>query len=192
MQDHHLEPHAQLCTDAQTMRYVGAGLALSPDAGLALGRKMLDHWTRHGYGPLMIERRLDGQLVGRTGLWFPQERDEPELIWLLGRAWWGRGYALEAVNAARRVAATCWGVDRPVSLIHPHNARSLSLARRLGASVERMFEVGGLAVQAWRHVPPLVELPTRPARTAQAAPSEVEADRVRRSDAAPEQRIADD
>jgi RimJ/RimL family protein N-acetyltransferase len=192
MQDHHLEPNAQLCTDAQTMQYVGAGLALSSDAAVALGRKMLDHWARLGYGPLMVERRVDGQLVGRTGLWFPQERDEPELIWLLGRAWWGRGYALEAVNAARRVAAACWGVDRPVSLIHPCNARSRSLARRLGARVERVVEIGGLAVQAWRHVPPLVEPPTRPARTAQAAPDQVKGDPAGRTDASRGQRIGSD
>jgi RimJ/RimL family protein N-acetyltransferase len=114
------------------MQDVGAGLALSPEAALALGRQMLDHGARLGFGPLMVERRVDGQLVGRTGLWFPQERDEPELIWLLGRARWGRGHALEAVKAARRVAAACWGADRPVSLIHPCNARSLLLARRLG------------------------------------------------------------
>lgn len=151
MRECHLASHARLCADPETMRFVGAGRALSHGDAMALGRVMLDHWARLGYGPLMIETLDGGELIGRTGLWCPPDWAEPELIWMLGRSWWGQGYALEAVQAARWIAAAQWQVIRPASLIHPENVQSLKLAQRLGANFEREIEIRGVTVQCWRH-----------------------------------------
>ncbi len=164
MQERHLAAHARLCADPATMRFVGAGRALSNAEAMALGRTMLDHWTRLGYGPLMIEKLDDGALIGRTGLWRPPDWKEPELIWLLGHQWWGHGYGIEAVQAARRVAAAQWRVVCPVSFIHPQNLQSLRLARRVDARYEREIDVQGVSVQCWRHADAEREGPDRGGR----------------------------
>ncbi len=153
MRERHLAVHARLCADPETMRFVGAGRALSHDEAIALGRVMLDHWARLGYGPLMIEALDGGELIGRTGLWHPPDWAEPELVWLLGRSWWGQGYAMEAVQAARVMVAAQWQVIRPASFIHPDNRQSLKLARRMGAKFEREIELRRVTVQCWRHAP---------------------------------------
>lgn len=155
MRECHLASHARLCADPETMQFVGAGRALSHGEAMALGRVMLDHWARLGYGPLMIETLDGGELIGRTGLWRPPDWAEPELVWLLGRSWWGQGYAMEAVQAARRIAAAQWQVVRPASLIHPENRHSLKLAQRIGAKFEREIGIRGVTVQCWRHAPVL-------------------------------------
>jgi RimJ/RimL family protein N-acetyltransferase len=64
--------------------------------------------------------------------------DEVELGWLIRRAHWGKGYATEAALTLRPQ-----GPERAVHLIHPDNAASIAVARKLGAARERDVEIGG-------------------------------------------------
>ncbi len=60
---------------------------------------------------------------------------------------------MEAVRAARRIAAAQWQVIRPASFIHAENLQSLKLAQRIGAKLEHEIEIRGVTVQCWRHAP---------------------------------------
>jgi RimJ/RimL family protein N-acetyltransferase len=82
-------------------------------------------------------------LVGRIGFWNPEGWPDFELGWMLRRAFWGRGYATEAARAALGVAFT--QLDRPhvISLIHPDNAASIRVARRLGERLLHSADVMG-------------------------------------------------
>ena len=59
----------------------------------------------------------------------------PELGWRLARESWGRGYATEAALAARDDALGRLGATDLMSIIHPDNERSQSVARKLGMHV---------------------------------------------------------
>jgi RimJ/RimL family protein N-acetyltransferase len=108
-------------------------------------------WTLHGYGMWAIESREDGRLIGRAGFLHPPGWPEAELGWLLARDAWGRGYAAEAVRAARDHGRAHLGLQAPISLIRPDNLRSIALAGRLGATQEsRIVLLGGEAL-VWRH-----------------------------------------
>jgi RimJ/RimL family protein N-acetyltransferase len=68
---------------------------------------------------------------------------------MLGRAWWGRGYATEAARAA-----VDWGfehlpVDELVSLIQPDNAASISVAEKLGETFAGMVPFRGGETGKW-------------------------------------------
>jgi RimJ/RimL family protein N-acetyltransferase len=75
--------------------------------------------------------------------------DELELGWSIRREQWGKGYATEAALALRPL-----GPDRVVHLIHPDNLRSVHVAERLGAEIERRTTLRGNPVLVYVSAPP--------------------------------------
>lgn len=78
-------------------------------------------WARWPAGPLLIERRADGTLLGGTGLTF-ETPQRAMTGYVLARDAWGCGYATEACGAmvrlagelgVRRLYATCHAGHRP-------------------------------------------------------------------------------
>lgn len=92
------------------------------------------HWPLMGFGGLMIEENgtLAGQVAITRGPTFP----EPELGWFLLDGFTGRGIAAEAGFALRNWAYETAGLKTLVSYIHPENAASIALAKRLGAELD--------------------------------------------------------
>lgn len=90
------------------------------------------HWQLRGFGVFILER--DGNPIGFAGPWQPEGWPEGEIGWSL----WnqkdeGSGLAYEAAQAARSWAFQSLGWTTAVSYIRADNARSLALAKRLGA-----------------------------------------------------------
>ena len=125
-------------------------------------------WDQNGVGPFAVER--DGRVIGRVGFlvwdadrWVVSSYADAttpvtELGWTLAQKHWGHGYATEAAVASR-----AWGyergVDSLISVIHPENARSMGVAKKLGATPTDNVEVIGSPAVIWRH--PHGQLPAR-------------------------------
>jgi RimJ/RimL family protein N-acetyltransferase len=60
-----------------------------------------------------------------------------EIGWTLRRPFWGLGLASEGAAAAVTTAFAHLVLDEVISLINPANARSISVAERLGMSAAR-------------------------------------------------------
>jgi RimJ/RimL family protein N-acetyltransferase len=71
--------------------------------------------------------------------------DELELGWMLMPDARGRGYATEAAAALRETKRE----QRIISLIREDNPASQSVARRLGATRERIFEYWSYPTGVW-------------------------------------------
>ncbi|MFP4449755.1 MAG: GNAT family N-acetyltransferase [Rhodosalinus sp.] len=112
---------------------------------------IMGQWALLGYGLWAVEERASGALAGAVGIVNHVGWEEPELGYHLYNGFEGRGLAFEAALAARTHAARHFGLDRLISYIDPANARSLALARRLGAVHERDGELLGKPCQVWRH-----------------------------------------
>ena len=80
----------------------------------------------------MVERRADGEPLGRLGLWHPETWPDVEIGWRFYRSAWGHGYATEAARAALGWVWTTQPFDHLISLIVAENAPSQRLAQRLG------------------------------------------------------------
>jgi len=145
-----VEALARIFTDPEVMRYVGAGRPLSPDEVAAMVERIEHRFQADGFGQLAVERREDGEVIGRVGLlpldpetWRSDSRAaighhaEIEIGWTLARDAWGHGYAFEAASAVIEHARTELGLGRLVSIIQHGNAASIRLAQRLGARHER-------------------------------------------------------
>jgi len=114
-------------------------------------------WALHGFGFWTITRRADGGVLGFAGLNMEVSNKEPELGYFLTARAEGRGYAGEAVAAARDWAR---GQALPslVSYIDPANLRSVAVVRRLGArrdpAAEAAYaETDDADIAVWRHWP---------------------------------------
>ena len=101
---------------------------------------VLGHWTFRGFGFFGVEEKSTGRYLGHVGPWFPEGWPEREIGWTMVNGAEGHGFAFEAATAARRWAYDTLGWDTAISMILHGNTRSIALARRLGATLERDFE----------------------------------------------------
>lgn len=106
-------------------------------------------WILHGHGVWTIGHA--SQVAGFVLLGFEPGDREPELGFLLRAEAEGKGIAFEAALAARRYAFEELGWDTLVSYIAPENARSIALARRLGARLDGVIEEAGEVAHVYRH-----------------------------------------
>ena len=103
----------------------------------------IGHWALRGYGQWAIEERSSGRFIGRAGIINPADWPGPEVGYLLGRQWWGRGYATEAASAAMDWGFREIGFTDLLSLIDPENEPSIAVATRLGETLRGETEVMG-------------------------------------------------
>ncbi|HEX7082784.1 MAG TPA: GNAT family N-acetyltransferase [Gaiellaceae bacterium] len=91
------------------------------------------HHAEHGYGPLAVEDRATGALVGRSGLAFHSAWPaDPELGWWIAPERQGGGLATEAGAACLRHAFEALGLPRVVSIALEANAASRRVMEKLG------------------------------------------------------------
>jgi RimJ/RimL family protein N-acetyltransferase len=110
----------------------------------------IGHWALRGYGFWSVDT-AQGEFVGRVGVIFHDGWPEPELAWHLFDGFEGRGFAHEAALAARADAKTRLGLGPLISMVDPENARSIALAQRLGARLERTDPGNGKPFHIFRH-----------------------------------------
>jgi RimJ/RimL family protein N-acetyltransferase len=138
-----LEPYARIWADPDVMRYLGDGKPLTRSEAWRQMAMILGHWRLRGYGPWAVEERATGDLIGRIGLFNPEGWPGFEVGWVLGKPYWGRGYATEGARRALEYAFTELGRDHVISLIHPANAASIRVAERIGETLEGRTQLFG-------------------------------------------------
>ncbi len=104
--------------------------------GDAEARAALERYARlahEGRGLVLFpEERATGAMVGLVVLAIERDKNEAELGYAIGRAWWGKGYATEASRALLEYGFKALGLDR----IHAHamvrNPASARVLAKLG------------------------------------------------------------
>src|SRR5262245_10650028 len=80
-----LDAYADMCGDAEVMRYIAAGQPLNRADSWRSMATMLGHWQLRGYGQWAVEERASGEMVGRIGCWNPEGWPGIEVGWMLRR-----------------------------------------------------------------------------------------------------------
>lgn len=143
------EAYAEICGDAEVMRYLGQFKPMDRAEAWRSMALHLGHWQLRGYGMWAVEEKATGRMIGRVGLWKPEGWPELEVGWMLHRTCWGRGYATEAGRASLEAAFRVLGVDHVISVIVPENAASIRVAERLGEKFEREWTLSGIALRIY-------------------------------------------
>ena len=106
-------------------------------------------WLLHGAGWWAVDRLDSGETVGFTGAFYRATEPDLEIGWLLYRAFWGHGYAVEAVRGALDHAFDVRRVPRATAIIDHENTRSRRVAERAGFKPVEDTELFGKRVGRW-------------------------------------------
>ena len=145
-QEEDLDAYAEMCGDAEVMRYVGTGQTLSRSESWRSMAMMLGHWQLRGYGMWAVEERRSGEMLGRVGCWQPEGWIGLEIGWTIRRVFWGQGFATEAGKVAMEYAFQELQQTHVISLIRPENIASRRVAEKLGEKLEGTGELFGSEV----------------------------------------------
>jgi RimJ/RimL family protein N-acetyltransferase len=114
----------------------------------------IGHWTLRGYGPWAVEERETGAFIGRVGLLRWNDWPSIEVGYALIPSRWGKGYAVEAAERARRYGHEVVGARGLVSMITPDNAPSIRVAERMGARFQCETTSRGKVLHVYVHPDP--------------------------------------
>ena len=122
--------------DASCATYT-SGKALTEHETWQKMAAILGHWQLRNYGSYALHEKKLNRVIGIAGLDYPSDWPEPEIQWGLAKQFWGKGYASEAVRAVKEMAIQYVPHISLISLIHPDNTNSSSLAKAVGAKFEK-------------------------------------------------------
>ncbi|MEG1917621.1 MAG: GNAT family N-acetyltransferase [Oscillospiraceae bacterium] len=96
--------------------------------------KQLCRYREDGFGLYAVILKETGEMIGQCGLTMQDYRDEKvvEIGYLFQKAYWHKGYAIEAASACKEYAFTVLGVGEVFSIIRDTNIASQKVARRNG------------------------------------------------------------
>lgn len=132
--------------DPEVMEFIGRGETRDLEQTREWVKRAQARWKADGFGALVIERREDGKVLGRSGflVWnsetwqtgtlaeFGDDVGVVEVGWILAKEHWGQGYATEAALASRDHAFRELKLTRLISLIAKGNERSMRVAEKIG------------------------------------------------------------
>ena len=86
----------------------------------------------YDFGIWTVLDKITGQVIGRIGLSYREGFEAPELGFVIGVPWQGRGLAYEVSAAVLSYGKRVLDFERVQAFVEPGNEASLSLCRKLG------------------------------------------------------------
>lgn len=90
----------------------------------------------YGFGMWTVILKETGEIIGRAGIDVREGYEYPELGFLIGVSWQGKGLAKEVCSAILNYAKEELELQRIQAFVQPGNEKSVNLLRKLGFSCE--------------------------------------------------------
>ncbi len=127
-----LDALAAIRSDAEVMRYIGAGLPQSRETTRLFIEKNSVRWAARGLGLSAVEFKGREGLLGWCGLAPLEETEEVEVGYGFAREHWGQGLATEAAYAALGYGFETLALDEIAAVAYPENLASRRVMEKLG------------------------------------------------------------
>ncbi len=120
-------------SDPEVMHYVGG----QTDEAFLRDRfeRMISDYPE-GFGHFATVERASGRLLGGVGILnHPSWTATPynfEVGWVIGKDFWGQGFATEAGRACIQYAFNTFDIERLICIVDPRNIASRRVAEKLG------------------------------------------------------------
>lgn len=100
-------------------------------------------YTFYGYGIWTVTERESGAVIGRAGFSWREGYEEPELGFIIGVPWQGKGYAGEVCRAVLYYGWAALEFGAVQVMVEPGNLPSLNLCKKLGFRYKEEVELSG-------------------------------------------------
>lgn len=108
-------------------------------------RKYIDTVYRYyEYGVWTVLWKETGEIIGRAGISMREGYSIPELGFVIGVPWQGKGVAYEICRAILRYGKEEHGFEQIQALVRPQNNASLALCRKLGFATQKEIQREGV------------------------------------------------
>ncbi|MFT0893051.1 GNAT family N-acetyltransferase [Pseudochelatococcus sp. G4_1912] len=134
--------YAQLIGDERVMRYIGNGEARNISKAEAEINGFIAHEAEHGFSRWVVREQSHGRFVGMVG--FMVRDGEVDFGGRVNRAFWGSGYAPEALVYALKEGLAKRGIGRAIALTVEKNERAWKLNEKFGLKYENTLEISGV------------------------------------------------
>jgi RimJ/RimL family protein N-acetyltransferase len=132
--DEDLPAFAALNADPEVMEFMSK--RLNREESDASAGRIIEGFTRDGFGLWAVEVLGVAEFIGFTGLWVTSYETHftpcVEIAWRLARKYWGFGYATEAARLAMDCGFRSVGLEEIVSFTFVGNVRSRRVMEKLG------------------------------------------------------------
>lgn len=134
----------RIFADPKVMRYLPKREAPARERARRTMELFNDHHAEYGFGPWAVVEKVSGELIGHCGLRYLSEIDETEVLYALGKEFWGKGYATEAARASIDFGFREMRLERIIALAVPENIASRQVMEHCGLKYEKEVELFGL------------------------------------------------
>jgi RimJ/RimL family protein N-acetyltransferase len=112
----------------------------------------INHWDKHGFGPLMWYDKQTHDYVGRAGIKTKilEGKEEVELAYAIIPRAWGKGLAMEMSYSSIDYAFTVLHLETLICFTQTKNSQSLAVMQKLGFHYEKEFDYLNLAHIVYR------------------------------------------
>lgn len=110
--------------DADAMRWVGEGRAITREECVRWLEVTRSNYDKRGYGMFAIELSAQPGVIGFCGIVHPGGQIEPEVKYAFLRSCWGRGFATEALSGLIAYAHRSHGLAFLIATAAPANLAS--------------------------------------------------------------------
>ena len=139
-----LESLQLILSDPEVMKHLGAepGTTLSTEETKDILEKMIEFWSRHGFGRWAVLNKADDKLIGLCG--YRLLDSIPELFYLFAKENWGRGLATEAAKAMVRYGFEELGFERIMAATRHANIGSIRVLTKIGMRYDKEISHSGV------------------------------------------------
>ena len=145
-----VDPLFHILNQEGVLRYFPVADPPGRDRVAGMIQRLINHWEKRGYGLWAVESRAGGTLMGRCGLQYLPDTDEVEVDFILGRPFWGQGFATEAARASVRYGFEDLDVDSIAGIAHVENKGSQRVLEKLG--MERIERKAFFGMECYRYL----------------------------------------
>lgn len=125
-------PLYEMVSDRETVRYFPRTEPWPLEVVQRWMARQAQHWDEFGFGWWAVEQASAGAFMGWCGLNVLKESDEVEVLYLLGKQFWGQGYAAEGARHSVEYGFARAGRERIIGLTHLENFASQRVLEKAG------------------------------------------------------------
>lgn len=126
-----LDIFAEICHDAEVVRFVGDGQPLTRQQVALWIMRSQNNYQNRGFGCFAVVHKESQQMIGYAGFALP-DNAPLELVYGFDKSYWGQGLASEVAQALIEYGLNSINLAEILATVDPDNIASVRILEKLG------------------------------------------------------------